>query len=851
MTYSITDPSGAGVPANVPATPPFVPLQAPPPAARKGEDLLTPSGLWNLVRRHKWLVLGCTLGVTALVGALCIILVPTYESIAQIRVLDTQVNLPDLFAHTLNDREVTTEMAVLQSRKLADATIDSLRLRAIVKPKRVLRSQLLPGLTINPGIDTAAYTLTRADSSPVFTIVDDNTKKTLGTVALGGQVAVPGFSATLGPAAAEQHSIKVEILAPFDEYKQFDKHMKIDRPVKDANVITMTYKGKDPEIVRDVPNVLAGLFIADRQSQNKTQARSTVKVLRQQLDSLSKELNTSETALQNFREKNNVVSLPDEATAQVQQYALLQADRQGVDAEETSLQTLMSQVNAQAAQAKPGEPSPYRRLLAFPTLLKNPAATELLHSLATVDDERTALLTRRTPQDPDVLTLTDRERQLEDQVRGIATTYLSGLQAQRTSLDNSLGQYGQRMSHIPAKEVEFARLSRQPKVLDTLYTQLMTRLKEAQVKEAVDDPSLQLMDPAVLPVEPIRPKPLLWMAAAVFLGLLSGLGAAIAKDSGDYTVHTRADVLAATGAPVLGMIPRINGDALMTRIRFAHELGEPDGSGAGHGRRRITPRQRAALDATNGNGDRDLVSNGAGGGSGVVLADPGARSAVAEAYSRLQTNLAYLRADRTTGLKAVVLTSPLSGDGKTTSAVNLAVTLVRRGHRVVLVDADLRRGVVNRIFGAPRSPGLADVLDGSSTVEAAVRGVSLGRGTTLHYLPTGTLPQHPAALLDSPALATLLDQLKEQYDTVILDSPPINIVTDASLLAAHADGVLVVARSGVTAAQALSFAMEQLRHVRAPVLGAVLNDIDFARDSAYDGSYKFQGYRDRYYTVHA
>jgi Mrp family chromosome partitioning ATPase len=89
------------------------------------------------------------------------------------------------------------------------------------------------------------------------------------------------------------------------------------------------------------------------------------------------------------------------------------------------------------------------------------------------------------------------------------------------------------------------------------------------------------------------------------------------------------------------------------------------------------------------------------------------------------------------------------------------------------------------------------------------------------------------------------------YDTVILDSPPINIVTDASLLAAHADGVLVVARSGVTAAQALSFAMEQLRHVRAPVLGAVLNDIDYSRDVAYDGSYKFQGYRDRYYTINA
>jgi succinoglycan biosynthesis transport protein ExoP len=106
-------------------------------------------------------------------------------------------------------------------------------------------------------------------------------------------------------------------------------------------------------------------------------------------------------------------------------------------------------------------------------------------------------------------------------------------------------------------------------------------------------------------------------------------------------------------------------------------------------------------------------------------------------------------------------------------------------------------------------------------------------------------------VLDSENMRQLLDRLPQHYDRIIIDSPPINIVTDAALLAAHADGVLVIARSGVTATQALSFAMEQLRHTRSPVLGAVLNDVDFARDAAYDGSYKFQGYRDRYYTVNA
>jgi len=807
---------------------------------RRDEDLLTPRGLWSLVRRHKLLMAACTLGVLAIVGALCVVMSPTYEATASVRVLDRKVDIPTVVTSVANDLEVTTEVQVLESRRLADAVIDSLSLRAVVKPKRIPRSELFTAFRVDPTLDSAEYSLVKNDSGPGFLITDVLTEKTHGVVLPGSRMILPGLTATLAPAAASQSAIHILVQTHEVAYKDFDKHMKVDRPVRDANVITITYRSKDRKLVRDAPNLLATMFIADRQSSDKIEARSTAQVLRSQVDSLSKELDRSETALQAFREKNQVVSLPDEAQTQVQQYALLQADRQSVAAEARSLGALMRDVNAQAAHASPEQPSPYRRLLAFPTLLKNPAATELLHSLATVDDEKTALLTRRTPKDPDVLTLLDRQHQLEEQVRVIGNTYLQGLQSQVSSEDSSMAQYGQRMHAIPAKEVQFARLSREPRVLDSLYIALQSRLKEAEVSEAVDNPSLQLMDPAVIPVEPIRPKPILWLPAAFVIGALLGLGASLWRESGDPTVHTRADVLAATGAPVLGMIPRIDGDAISSRIRFAHELGDPDGNGAGHGRRRLTPRQRAALEvSTDGRGGQ------------VVVSDPGSRSPVAEAYSRLQTNLAYLHPDRSGSLKTVVVTSPLSGDGKTTSAVNLAVTLSRRGQRVLLVDGDMRRGVINRIFGASRSPGLADVLDGSATVDEAVRAVELGRSGTLHYMPTGTLPSNPAALLDSTSLHAMLEQVGTQYDTVVFDSPPINIVTDASLLAAHADGVLVIARSGVTASHALSFAMEQLRHVHAPVLGAVLNDIDYARDVAYDGSYKFQGYRDRYYTINA
>jgi capsular exopolysaccharide synthesis family protein len=823
-------------------TPPVTPAVT----ARRDEDLLSIDGIWNLIRRQRWIVLASTLVVVGLVVALCIIMTPTYEATAAVRVLSEKMDVPSLFETVTNDREVATEVSVLQSRRLAEATIDSLGIRAVVKPARVPRSTMFSYFHVDPLADSATYTLAKRDSGGGGYAITNGDGKALGVVMPGGQLNVPGITAVLRPGVAKDgpHSIQILLQTREDAYQLFDRHRKVDRPVRDADVMTVEYRGKDPELVRDVPNVLCALFIMDKTSMQKVQARSTVKILREQLDSLSNELNTSEAALQTFREKHDVVSLPDEATAEVQHAATIQAERADIDAEKSALTMLVRQVTLEAAHQKPEDPSPYRKLIAFPTLLKNPASTELLHTLSTIDDERTTLLTRRTPKDPDVMELTDREHQVEDQIRGIATTYLSGLNEQVASYDSTLGQYNRRMDVIPAVETEYARLARTPHVLDTIFVALQTRLKEAEVAEAVDDPTLQLMDPAVLPVDPVRPKPVLYIAISVVLGLLVGLGLALARDSRDHTVHTRADVLAATGAPVLGLIPRISGDALTNRLRFSGELGDPALAGGGHGRRRMSHRQRlAALDAELNGSTPD--------GDGFGPAEPDARSAVAEAYSRLQTNLAFVRPRGENVLKTLVITSPLSGDGKTTSAVNLAVTLVTRGHRVLLVDGDLRRGIINRVFGASRTPGLSDVIAGTTSIEAAVRGVSLGRGGELHYLPTGSLPSQPAALLDSHALGDLLARLPSYYDRVIIDSPPINIVTDAALLSAHADGVLVIARSGVTATQALSFAMEQLRHVRAPVLGAVLNDVDFDRDAAYDGNYRFQGYRDKYYTVNA
>ena len=191
--------------------------------------------------------------------------------------------------------------------------------------------------------------------------------------------------------------------------------------------------------------------------------------------------------------------------------------------------------------------------------------------------------------------------------------------------------------------------------------------------------------------------------------------------------------------------------------------------------------------------------------------------------------------------RTMVFTSPMPGDGKSTSAANLAITLAQQGQRVLLVDADLRRGLLNNLFDLPRDPGLSNVLLAGTPIETAVRTVDLGAGGRFDFLGTGTLPPNPAELLGSEKMRVLIAALEQRYDAILFDSPPLNLVTDAALLGTACDGVVLVGRAGVTTATGLAYAIDQLRAVRAPVLGAVLNDVDFKRDMRYYGEYKSYG----------
>ncbi|RMH12680.1 MAG: polysaccharide biosynthesis tyrosine autokinase, partial [Gemmatimonadetes bacterium] len=774
------------------------------------DDEISLRDIWNLLRRNQWLIFLCVLLVTGGAAAYSYFAVPVYESATTIRIEEERANLPvlDILQELSSGSQVETEMEVLRSRTLAEDVVDSLNLQVeIIEPRGVSRAVLLDRLVAERWAPEGEFLI--EPGGDAFRITDEETLESLGEVSERLPAALAGVTFTLTEAARDYPRIRVRVL-PFDKaVTKLQKALSVSRPNRDAGIVTVRYESSDTLLVHEVPNRLAASFISRRQRIQKTEASSTVRFLEDQIDTLARQLAAAEERLVAFREEGQVVSIEAEANAQVTELARLQADRNAIDAERSALQELMDEIDREATTADPAGPSPYRRLLSFPTLLKNQSTSELLRSLTEVENQRSVLLQRRTMADDDVQQFTQRIRELEAQLRTVATTYLQGLTNQVQSYDQTLEQFAAQLEVIPQKQVQLARLEREEKVLSELFTLLQTRLKEAQIAQAVEDASIRVVDPAILPSEPIKPKTVLNIALGLILGMMLGVGLAFTREHMDDTVHTREDLVEATGgAPIMGMIPRIR-------------------------QRGLRPSKTSA------------AANGASHLGERLVAGRDPRNPVSEAYRSLRTNITFSNPDRPP--KTIVFTSPLPQDGKSTSAANLAITLAQQGTRVLLVDADLRRGVLNNVFDLPREPGLSDVITGQAKLSEALRVVDLGESGRMHFLPTGTLPPNPAELLGSERMKTLLRHLEEQFDAIILDSAPLTVVTDAAVLGTNAEGVLLVARANVTERGAIRYSVDQLKHVRAPILGVVLNDIDFRRDSRYSSSYGRYGYYYQYY----
>ena len=752
---------------------------------------------WRLVARHHWLIAATTALALAAGAAAVYLTTPVYESTAALRVDDPQPQLPGLGMALGDASTLLTEIETLRSRSLAEALVDSFGLRVwIGRPARAPRADIVTSVAA-PMEAAGRYRLERRAAGG-FAVTDAATGRALGIVQAGGPMRVGRAFVRLSPAAARYATIDLEVLPRDVAVDRLQQRLRVNRRHGDVNVVDVRFRSTDPRLARDVANALTAAFMADRRDALRSQAHATAAFLRGQVARLAGQLDQSEDALRRFQEGERIVSLDQQAGAAVQNAAGLQAQRDAIGAESSALAALLARADAAPASGAAAG-ARYRDLVAFPSLLRNPAVSGLLTSLAGVEDRRTELLSRRSPSDPEVQLLDTRARDIEAQLGALARSYQQGLAGQAAALNGALARSEGQMRAIPGREVRLARLQRDAKVLEEIYSQMQARLKEAEIGEAAEDPRVRLLDAAVLPREPVAPRPAAYLSLALVLGLLLGVSGAALREYADRGVHSRRDVARATGLAVLALIPRA----------------------PGRRRRRLAGRAKDGAAPVGRGKPRLLVKE--------------TRTPLAEAYDRLQVNLAFVRPRDP--VRVVTLSSATPGEGKTTSAVNLAVTLARRRREVLLVDADLRCGVISGTLGVPQHPGLAELLAGQASLAQVVHRVRLDGDTEISVIAGGRVPDDPAQLLGSDALPALFRRLREEFDTVVVDAPPVNLVTDAALLGCASDGLVLVVRSGATSEDDLRDAVQHLQAVGAPVLGVVLNDVDFRRERGYDPSY--------------
>jgi succinoglycan biosynthesis transport protein ExoP len=778
--------------------------------------------LKGVLMRQRWILLAClALGGTA--GAALVVRArPIYEASTLTRVEEArgaQATAPqqlDLALLLGGGAGVGTDLEVLRTRTLAAAVVDSLGLRLdVAAPRHAVRSRVLSAIRVDSAAPAGDYLLVR-DGSGGFAISEATGGRRIGRAVPGAAFALPGVRAVLDRRAGAYEEVALSVAERDKAVRAVAKGLEVDRPSREASILRMSYQSTDPVLARDVPNVLADRFVALRQEMHTTEARSTARFLREQLDTLSRQLALSEQTLQQFQQASSVVDLETEGRTELTQSAQLQAERSSLAIEHDALAALVRGADADAAAQAPDQPSPYRRLAAFPSLMRMQTTSELLSSLTRLENERGALLVRRRPNDPEVEALTNRIRQIESELRQQADTYRGALAGQIASLDGHLSASRGRLDRIPARALQNARLSRQPQVLSEIYAVLQARLKEAEIASRVEDPSVRIIDPATLPSEPVSPKKKLILGGSLMLSLLVALGIGYVREFTDDTVHTPADLELALGAPTLALVPRLS----------AREQRRSDRLLPKHSSRGAVIPARAAATALALPSRSKAIS-------------PRRGTPAGDAYDWLHTNLLFAAVGQEA--KTVMITSAIPGEGKTTTALNLARTMAERGERVLLIDADLRRGRIDAAMGTPGARGLADLVAGTVRIEDVLLEVET-EGESLTYLTAGSSSEHPTNLLRSARTRLLIQWAARKFDRVVIDAPPIHAVADAAVLAQHADAVVVIARSGVTPYGALANAAEQLRRVGIPVLGGVMNDVDYDRDARYDASYRWYGY---------
>jgi polysaccharide biosynthesis transport protein len=585
-------------------------------------------------------------------------------------------------------------------------------------------------------------------------------------------------------------------------------------PVKDSRLVTVALDDADKARAEKILSALVDTYVEQNLDYAVASTSSAVDWLKGQLDSLQKNLESSEMALHEYKQANNIlsVSYDDQNNILRSEIQKLNDGLTDVKAQEAAVASRKSELE-KISDDDPSE-------LPAEEMLKDEVLANLRMDYVSAKRDRDALISSgKGTNHPDVLAANARvkttKQELLDEVanvKGAVDNDLKALSAQAAGLTKLLDAARKQALGLNLMEIQYDRLARTKDDNEKLYALVQERTKESELTQMMRVNNIRVIDRPLLPRKPVRPRVPLNLAVGALAGLFLSVGTAVGREFFDRTIKSPDDIEGDVGLVFLGLLPQMD------------EAGSAYSAYGTYGRRQ---RKKAR-------GDKTAVEAG----PVELLVHQHPASGVAESARAIRTNLLFMAPDRPFSMLAVTSAAP--SEGKTTVACSIAIAMAQTGQRVLILDCDMRRPRLHRIFGKLNDVGVTTALLNTSSLDAVISPTDV---PNLHVLPSGPLPPNPADLLHSEAFARVLAAVKERYDRIIIDSPPVVPVTDAAVLSTKVDATVLVVRSSRTTKELARQAARALRDVGANLVGAVLNAVDLSARSAYYDHYSYAYYR--------
>ncbi len=709
---------------------------------------------WRAVAKRGWSIVGLALAVAILATLIVNSIRPSYRATATLLIEQGKakvVSIEDVYSQGFTNREYfQTQAEILKSDELARKTVEKLK------------------LTTDPDYDPR-----QARPGPLAR-----------------------FAAWFGEPAPLTDSGVLKAVT-----RRFKKDLEIQL-VRNSQLVQISFTSHDKELAAKVPNALADIYIENDLEARVAMTQKASEWLRGRLGELKDKVDASEKALQDYRDRAQIVDTKGLALSgagkQLEELTRSLVEARARRAEAESAYGQVQQIRSGRSQAN------YESI---PAVLRHPLVQKLKEAEGDAERRLSDAARRYGPEHPKMIQAkadleaarANTRRQEEVVVQGLAKEYESA-RANEAAVQRALAESKADIQSINRKEFQLGILERDVQQNRNLYEMFVNRLKETSIGSDVQSTIARVVDPATVPSEPYSPQKAQAVGIATAVALVLAAMLALLLDRLNNTLNSTSDVENRLGVPALGVLQKIKGFA---KKGFVSEL--------------------AFFNDT--------------------------QSTFSEAVRTVRTSVLMSALDHPH--KVVVITSSIPEEGKTTLSFNLACAL-GQVKKVLLVDGDLRRPKIGKLVGRDaRQPGLADLVAGQAQASECV---FFDERAGVHILAAGTVPPNPLELLSSRRFEEVVNKLKEAFDIVIIDSAPLQLVSDAQVLSQFASELIYVVKADATPYQVAQNGLRKLRRVNAPILGVVLNQLDLEKAEKYYGEYSgyrsYKGYKKHGYSTY-